>query len=312
MRRWIGVAAVAAVAAGGLALRTHAQADARGLAQRGRSYEDHVRVDGRDRTFLVDLPPAYDGRRALPLVVVFHGGGGNGEGTRRQTGMTEVARRNGFVVVYPNGSGRFGERLLTWNVGPCCGYAQARHVDEAAFVRAMLHRLNATLRIDPARTYATGMSNGGMMAYLVGCELADRFAAIAPVSGELTVDECRPRRAISVLAIHGTADEHIPFNGGVGSKALAKHDARSVAYAIDTWRRLDGCPAAPRTDRSGALVHTAYGPCRDGTAVELYAIQGGPHAWPGGQRMARFLDAPSTAMDASSVIWDFFAAHPAR
>jgi polyhydroxybutyrate depolymerase len=309
MRRWIGVVAMGAVAAGALAFRVHAQ-HAGALVQRGRSYEEHVRVGGRDRTFLVDLPPQYDGRRALPLVVVFHGGGGNGEITRRQSGMSDVARRQGFIAVYPNGTGRFGEHLLTWNVGTCCGYAQRENVDDVAFVRAMLDRLDATLRVDPGRVFATGLSNGGMMTYHVGCTLADRFAAIAVVSGELTDTECRPRRPIAVMEIHGTADQNLPFNGGVGSKALAKHDVKPVAYAMDTWRRLDGCPPQPRVSRSGVVVHSVYAPCSQGTTVELYAIEGGQHAWPGGQRVARFLDAPSTAIDASSVIWDFFAAHP--
>jgi polyhydroxybutyrate depolymerase len=277
-----------------------------------RSWEGHIRVGGRDRSYLVDLPPRYDGRRPLPLVLMFHGGGGDAAGARRQTGLSEVGRSAGFIAVYPNGTGRFGNRLLTWNAGSCCAYAQAQRVDEVAFVRALLDTLQRTLRVDPVRVYVTGMSNGGMMAYLVGCALGDRVAAIAPVSGELTVPECRPPRPVSVLAIHGTADEHIPFDGGVGSKALARHDARSVAYAIDTWRRIDRCPAAPSVSRAGALVHTRYAPCADGTTVELIAIQGGPHAWPGGQRMARFLDQPSTALDASRAVWDFFAAHPRR
>ncbi|HSU17478.1 alpha/beta hydrolase family esterase [Longimicrobium sp.] len=275
-----------------------------------RSWEGHLRIGGRGRSYLVDLPPQYDGRHPLPLVLMFHGGGGDAAGARRQTGLSEVARGAGFIAVYPNGTGRFRGRLLTWNAWSCCGYAQAQRVDEVAFVRALLDTLQRTLRIDPARVYATGMSNGGMMAYAAGCALADRFAAIAPVSGELTVPVCRPPRPVSVLAIHGTADDHIPFNGGVGSKALARHDARSVAYAIDTWRRLDGCSAAPAAARSGTVVRTSYGPCARGTTVELIAIQGGPHAWPGGERMARFLDRPSDALDASRVIWDFFAAHP--
>jgi polyhydroxybutyrate depolymerase len=304
MRRvMVGILAIVALLAG-VALRGEAR-------QGQRSFEGHLRVDGRDRGYLVDLPPQYDGRRALPLVLVFHGGGGNAAQVRTQTGFSELARTAGFIAVYPNGSGRLGNRLLTWNAGSCCAYAQAQHVDETAFVRALLDSLQATLRVDPARVYATGMSNGGMMAYLVGCALGGRIAAIAPVSGELTVPGCRPPHPVSVLAIHGTADEHIPFDGGVGRKALARHDARSVAYAIDTWRRLDRCPATPAVRRAGDVVHTAYGPCADGTAVELYAIQGGPHAWPGGARSARFLDAPSQAMNATRVIWSFFAAHPA-
>ena len=173
------------------------------LGAQGRSYEGRLRVDGRERTYLVDLPPRYDGRRALPLVLVFHGGGGNARQVRQQTGMSELARREGFIAVYPNGSGRLDGRILTWNAGTCCGYARQQRIDEVAFVRALLDSLQATLRIDPARVYATGMSNGGMMAHLVGCSLGGRIAAIGVVAGELTVPECRPPRPVAVVLIHG-------------------------------------------------------------------------------------------------------------
>lgn len=285
------------------------------LTAQARSYERTVRVDGRARSYLVDLPPAYDGRRALPLVIVFHGGGGSGRQVRQQTGMTELARREGFIAVYPNGSGRFGRRLLTWNTGTCCGFAQERRIDETAFVRAILDSLQATLRIDPARVYATGMSNGGMMAYLAACALGGRIAAIGVVAGELTVDGCRPPRPVAVLVIHGTADDHLPFDGGRGPAALDPHDARPVSYAIDTWRRVDACPSAPAITRGGVVTHTRYAACANGTAVELYAIRGGGHAWPGAgpPRIGRRRrDPPSSALDATRVIWSFFAAHPAR
>lgn len=280
------------------------------LEAQARSYEGRLRVGGRDRTYLVDLPPGYDGRRPLPLVLVFHGGGGSGAQARAQYGMAEMGRREGFIVVHPNGSGR--GRLLTWNAGTCCAYAQRQRIDEVAFVRALLDTLQAALRIDPARVYAAGMSNGGMMAHQVGCALGGRVAAIGVVAGELTVPDCRPPRPVAVLVIHGTADENLPFEGGVGRKAVARHDARSVAHAVDTWRRLDACPAAPVVTRKGVVTHTRYAPCARGTAVELYAIEGGGHAWPGGERGARFLDRPSGALDATRVLWDFFAAHPAR
>lgn len=284
------------------------------LNAQARSYERTIRVDGRERGYLVDLPPAYDGRRALPLVIVFHGGGGSGRQVRRQTGMTELARHEGFIAVYPNGTSRRGP-LLTWNAGTCCGSAQDRRIDEMAFVRAMLDSLRATLRIDPARVYATGISNGGMMAYLAACSPGVRIAAVGVVAGELTVDDCRPARPVSVLAIHGTADDHLPFDGGRGPASLDPHDTRPVSYAVDTWRRVDACPSTLTVTREGVVTHTRYAACADGTAVELYAIQGGGHAWPGADppRIGRRRrDPPSRAMDATRVIWSFFAAHPVR
>ena len=150
-----------------------------------------------------------------------------------------------------------------------------------------------------------------MMAHLVGCRLSDRFAAIAVVSGELTVD-CKPEHPVSVLIIHGTADENLPYDGGVGRKALASHDVRPVRYAVDTWRARDHCPDAPRVTVTGVLTHSTWAPCADGATVELYRISGGGHAWPGGERMSALLDEPSTSLDATRVIWAFFATHSKR
>lgn len=276
------------------------------------SLQRQLRVDGRTRGYLIDLPPRYATRGPLPLVINFHGGGGSPSGARTQSGFSALGARVGAIVVYPSGSGRFSDqRLLTWNTGSCCGYAHAQKIDETAFVRALMDTLEHTYSIDRDRVYAIGLSNGGMMAHLVGCTLADRFAAIAVVSGELSMD-CHPARSVSALVIHGTADENLPYNGGVGRKALDKHDVRPVSFAVDSWKSFDKCAGTATTTTQGVVTHSAWSSCADGTVVELYKIEGGGHSWPGGQRMARILDAPSNALNATQVAWDFFAAHPRR
>lgn len=255
----------------------------------------HVLVDGRERSYLVDLPPDYDGVQARPLVLVFHGGGGSPQYSRRQSKWSELGAREGAIVVYPAGTGRMGNRLLTWNAGTCCGPARQQRVNEVSFVRALLDTLQSLYRIDRGRVFATGMSNGGMIAHLVACRMADRFAAVAVVSGELTLDDCTPSRPVSVLMIHGTADENLPFNGGVGRNALDRHDVRPVSFATDRWRAVDGCTGPVMDQHLGNVTRRMFTQCASGSAVELRIINGGGHVWPA---------------DAASVGWSFFKAHP--
>jgi polyhydroxybutyrate depolymerase len=275
------------------------------------TFERTLVVANQERSYEVDVPTRAAPPAGWPVVLVFHGGGGNAASVRTQSRMSELGAAEGFVAVYPQGSGGIAGKLKTWNGGTCCGWAMQHHVDEAAFVAALLDDLPGVVAIDPKRVYATGISNGGMMAYQVACNLAGRVAAIAPVAGEMTMSasECRPTKPVAVLVIHGTADRNLPFDGGPGARALAVHEVRSVAAAIEFWRRNNRCAEAPATEQRGAVTRTRYPGCSEGGDVELVAIDGGGHSWPGGERMARFLDPPSSAIDASAEIWRFFARH---
>ena len=272
--------------------------------------ERTLRVGARERSYEIDLPTRRQGVQKLPAVIVFHGGGGSADSVRRQSRMSAKGEAEGFIVVYPQGSGGIAGKLKTWNAGTCCGHAMQERIDEMAFVAALLDDLQATVAIDRDRVYATGISNGGMMAYEVACALADRFAAIAVVAGEMTaLERCRPARPMPVLVIHGSADRNLPVDGGVGAKAFAVHEVRGLASAVDFWRRHDGCSENARSEVKGAVRRTSYSSCSSGSEVELITIEGGGHSWPGGDRLARFLDPPSAALDATGEIWRFFARH---
>ncbi|MCK9893523.1 PHB depolymerase family esterase [Frankia sp. AgB32] len=245
---------------------------------------------------------------------MLHGAGGLAAQVEQQTGLSEVADQAGFLAVYPNGGGRLGTALLTWNAGTCCGYAHQTGPDDVAFVAALLDQVARDYAVDSRRIYVTGMSNGGMMAYRLGCELADRIAAIAPVSGALDTVTCAPSQPVPVIAFHGTADQKVRYAGGDSSLAgLRQGDERadrSVAEAMSFWTRRDGCAATPTRSQQGAVRHDVYGSCASGVAVELYSIEGAGHAWPGGTRPRNEADAPPPAPNASEVMWQFFAAHP--
>ena len=146
---------------------------------------------GRERSYILHLSPTLAPERKYPLVIVLHGGGGNAASAGKMTGMNQQANRENFIVVYPNGAGRLGDRLLTWNSGNCCGYALDHQVDDVGFLRALVERLLTQYPIDPKRVYATGISNGGMMSYRLACEASDLVAAIAPVAAALNT-ECKP------------------------------------------------------------------------------------------------------------------------
>lgn len=240
---------------------------------------------------------------------MLHGDAGNPRSLQRISEMDRVADRHGFFVVYPEGSGWLGWPPRSWNAGNCCGYARNAGVDDVAFLRALIAQLLRTHPIDPARVYAAGISNGGMMAHRLACELSDRLAAIAVVSGTLAVERCSPSRPLPLLMIHGTADRYVPYEGGRGALAKDQRTDRAVADVASWWAARNGCDPAPRHEERGRIRQQAYEGCAEAADVLLYTLQGGGHAWPGGLRGWRFGKTPATELPASEVIWEFFSRH---
>lgn len=227
------------------------------------------------------------------------------------TGFNGVADQNGFAVVYPNGTGQLSDdKLLTWNGGNCCAYAQEKNVDDVGFVRAIVTDLQPLLNIDPKRIYATGMSNGGILSQRLACEAADIFAAIAPVMGTLNFLPCNPSQPISVIEFHGTGDQNIPDDGGFGPKSLVNVDFTSVQDSVGFWVSFNKCSPQPQTNSFNDIQHKTWTACTGSTSVELYTIVGGGHAWPGGQGGWSDSDQPTMTISATQLFWKFFAAHP--
>lgn len=273
-----------------------------------------MEFDGRLRGYLLHLPPHYKSSESMALVVVLHGGGGDAWSAEEMTGFSELADQEGFVVVYPNGTGMFPRKLLTWNAGHCCGYAMDNDVDDAGFIASLLDRLKAELALDPKRIFLAGISNGGMLVYRLACLYSDRIAAIAPVAAAMNNEACMPRDPVSVIAFHGTADRRVLYDGGVPEVPWDVHERedKSVSYAMNFWVARNGCAGKPwRTENRKFAVDT-WEEGAAGTEVVLYTIKDGGHAWPGGKPWRYRMDEPTTDVVATKAMWDFFKTHPKK
>jgi polyhydroxybutyrate depolymerase len=276
---------------------------------------ESITVNGVRRTFDLHVPPRLTGR--VPLILSFHGHGGQGKGQARLTGMNALSDRYGFIIAYPDGIDR------GWNDGR---EVNANGVDDVAFANALMGELERRYPIDPKRIYATGFSNGAIFSNYLACNDANRIAAIASVSGYLPAagaPDCHPARPLAVLQIGGTADPIVPFNGG-GIVIAGRSRAEVISFAQngELWAKSAGCSPTPATTTLAAIAppdgtsvtRSTFTGCRAGADVVEYAIDGGGHTWPGGlPYLPKFVIGPlSHQFDASEAIVEFFLAHPMK
>jgi polyhydroxybutyrate depolymerase len=270
-------------------------------------------VGGLKRTYVVHVPKGNDSKNPIPVVLALHGATMNGPMMAWFSGLNKKADESGFIVVYPNGTG--SSSSFTWNGGNCCGSATQNNVDDVAFIDALLDDLMTSYHVDTRRIYATGMSNGAIMAYRLAVELSDRIAAIAPVSGALGTEIGHPKRPVSVLHLHGTLDEFIPFDGGKGAKSTSQTDFCSVDQTIRAWVTSNGCNRGPQVDvlsKSGdemTVTRKTHSAGKDGTEVILVVIEGGGHTWPGMRSQAKILGKSALSISANDLMWKFFEKH---
>jgi polyhydroxybutyrate depolymerase len=219
--------------------------------------------------------------------------------------FSDKANSCGFIAVYPEGVQSNGPlRLRTWNAGTCCDHAMENNVDDIKFISEVIDFMIITYHADPARVYVTGMSNGGMMAYRLACELPQKIAAIAVVSGTMLVKEaCSPARAMPVLHIHSTLDTKVPPAGGTG---LAGYHYPAVDSALDVWHSINSCNEEPLREQKNGYTLTRWTACRDDAAIEYYLTDDGGHAWPGSAKTRARADNPSVAINANELILNFF------
>lgn len=272
---------------------------------------------GVERSYYLHQPaPSAAGQGVRPLVIVLHGGGGNGKFASMMSGFNAKADQEGFLAAYPNGSGRFSDdRWLTWNARHCSVYAMRENTGDVAFLSDLIDVLVKIENVDPARVYVTGLSNGAMMAYRAGLELTHKIAAIAPVAGAMFGDETPAAAPLPVLIFHGRTDRNVPFDGGPPlvrfGRPVGDADYRPVYHALNFWAKANRCAASPAITRQPDMTVTLYEDCADGASVKLYALEGGGHSWPGGKSSGRRFggDKPVQSPVAVDVIWAFFKQH---
>jgi polyhydroxybutyrate depolymerase len=263
---------------------------------------------GMTRSYLVHVPQSYRTGQPAPMLMALHGGGGDAafQADDSKYKLISASERYGFVAVFPNGYSRFGNGMLaTWNAGSCCGAAQKNGIDDVAFLREVIHRVEHQASIDPARVFVTGMSNGAMMSWRLACE-APEVRAIAPVEGTDNTASCRPAHPVPVIEFHAADDDHVPFDGGVGV-GPSHVDYTSVPDTISKWVAIDrAAPAATRVlsvPGADCDLHPAQ---RAGAPVELCVTDTGGHSWPGGGTQ-QGRKQPSMAISADDQMWRFFS-----
>lgn len=267
-----------------------------------------VATDSGSRDAICYVPTTPFARNVL---LAFHGAGTCAEAMVEFSGLNEVADGEGWVLVYPNGSGRTPD-ARTWNARSDCGYAGRKNINDVGFVDLLLNEL--TDRLPAPRFFATGMSNGGMMCYRLANELPHRVFGIAPVAGVMPVAPNPTGPAVSVLHLHGTLDEFVPFDGGRGSQNRLRDPMLSAPESVAAWASRNGCERAvpnrrrltPVASDSTSVEFWDFGVGRRESRVQLYKIEGGGHTWPGRTSDMKFLGTTTQNLRANSVIADFF------
>ena len=272
-------------------------------------------VGQQKRTYLVHIPKGYDPKTPTPIVLALHGVAMNGPMMVLFSGLNQKSDEAGFIVVYPSGTG-VGP-FLKWNARGLKGDTAEGQVDDVEFIDKLLDELAGLVNVDQQRVYAAGISNGGMMCYLLAAELSDRIAAIAPVAGRIVSEDRNPKRPVSVIHFHGLQDDIVPFETP-RDKTPSVFKGKAVVESIQTWVKWNGCNEKPKTDtlsKAGdemAVTRKAFVGGQNESEVVLIVIDEGGHTWPGQEPPVGFIGKSAKNISANDLMWEFFQKHPMK
>jgi polyhydroxybutyrate depolymerase len=263
-----------------------------GASGPGNTIEEVV-SGGQTRRYRLHIPPDYRPGQAMPLVIILHGFSSNAEQQEKMSQMSAKAGAAGFIAVYPEGLGNPQQ----WRFG---GGPESQA--DVNFIRDLIQRLQAQRNIDPKAIYVTGISNGAQMSYRLACDLSETVAAIGLVSGGYPpFKNCQPVRPVPAVVFHGTADNVLAYEGQPPVML-------PVREWTAEWPARNGCePLSKVTFQKGEVTGETWDNCRNNATVTLYTIADKGHSWPGSNMPARIT---TRDINATDVMWDFFAAHP--
>lgn len=270
------------------------------------------------RSYLLYVPDAYDGTEDWPLVINLHGYNLSAEFQMNFSNMNPIADTGHFLIAYPQGT-LFTSSVpgippqgLGWNVGAetDTAFVSAGNVDDVDFISQLIDSVSSDYQVAADRIYGTGFSNGGIMSYVLACELGDRIAAIASVGGTFSLNRvCSPFRPMPIMQIHGTEDQIVNYSVSDGF-------LKTVPDVLDFWTALNSCDSVPtitalpdvETSDSSTVELQEWQNCTE-ELIHMKIIDGG-HQWPGGNNLLPFLGHFNLDFNASSEIWNFFKRNP--
>ena len=250
-----------------------------------------IKHDNLDRFYYIYTPNNLDTNESIPVLFAFHGYGSSAIRHLSYTNYFPLADTENFIVVYPQGA-TTATLSSHWNVG---GWTSKSTINDLDFVDTVIGLIKDKVQIDETRIYSSGMSNGGYMGYHLACNLSDKFAAIASVTGSMTIstyDNCSPSHPTPILQIHGLLDFVVPYNGNSGSK--------SISDVMSYWSNYSSCNSEPDTlikyDNYALIRYETYVNCLNNVNIKLILHPTMDHTWP---------NINSHNISASNEIWDF-------